>query len=75
MECHYSDKEQGERESVTASVDDLMLRVGGEEAGLLLLTLYLFMSLERMIFKLRSVQPTKEEGGGCFKRDRDYCSK
>lgn len=66
MECHYSDKEQGARESETASIHHLGLRVGREEAGLLLLILYLLMSLERMICKLGSIQPTKRKVGAVF---------
>ena len=60
-------KEQGGRERATASTYDLMFRVGREEAGLLSLTLHLFTSLERMIFKLGNVPPTKEEAGVFFK--------
>lgn len=63
---HALFKEQGGRERATTSIHDLKLRVGREEAGLLSLTLHLFTSLERMIFKLGNVQPTKEEAGGSF---------
>lgn len=44
-----------------------MLRVGREEAGLLSLTLCLFTSQKRVIFKLGSAQSRKKEVGGCFK--------